>query len=312
MNLFNALELLTAQYPPDLKAIYGRLLNLFGKGIKKKLINGHYSGQGGFLRILIISDLKHLDISDKINEAIEGVFLAHLRVHFPQEWSELNRTLHEPSQGDLARFVNAFSEAEGDGKKDLNLDLDHVYNILDGIPTDDRIKWVIARTLYSDDVENGKVVVEKTVSGLERRSAMWDSSKDCPFAGPFDLILLRRGLCYCRPFVERSCCGCGPNGSDWQFLKKVHNLLRDNKQSAAYLGGWNPLVQKDSVKWWMTACESATNRTQGDRVFTVIPCEMKANLMAGVFVSRGKAHPDVKLGLPDRILAKYRDLDNRH
>jgi hypothetical protein len=298
--LFNALEILTAQHFSPLKGLYSRLLRMYPAAVKNKLVGSHRpSGSDSPVRILLVSDLQHVDLAptDLANKALTVVIKSK---HLP------NTVITEATDLDKARWLNTFNDPEVNDPG--NLDLDYLYRLLADLQTMPPVSWQIVRTVYDPDVA---VREERTLGGTTRDSRVWDSNKECPVLGPFDLVLMRRGLCYC--FESGiACCGCQrKDASDTRFLLKVHNLLRDNTVSAAYLAGWNPLTHHPkSRSWWEEACAEAQKQAPKG-VFQVVPAAVKPMMMAGVFVSRGRTFPTEAWSVPNGILEKYIKLDNQ-
>jgi hypothetical protein len=294
--LFNALEILTAQYFSPLKGLYGRLLRMYPAAVKNRLVDSHRPSDSDLpVQILLVSDLQHVDLplTDLANRALNVVIG---RNHLP------GTVLTGATDLDKARWLNTFNDPEVDDPG--NLDLDYLYRLLADLPTTPPVNWRIARTVYDPNVD---VRTEVTLGGTTRDSPVWDSNKPCPFLGAFDLVLMRRGVCYC--FKNGiACCGCQPgNGSDVAFLLKVHGLLRDTKVSAAYLAGWNPITHAKSRMWWETACDKAGKAATG--VFQVVPATANPDMMAGVFVSRGRTFPTESWSVPPETIQKYVKLD---
>jgi hypothetical protein len=288
--VFNALEILSAQAHLADWPLFGKLLNLFTPAVKR-LADSHSDGEA--LRVLIISDLLHRNIdpgksASKVNTDRTVALLRNVDA-LPEELR--NQITFAVDKLVTARFLHEFNDACEPNVG--NLDLEYLYRILEGSDHAQE-SWYIERTAYVAPPSDAKVE-EVTALDRKRVSLVWDANRPFPGVGMWDLILMRRGLCYCNP--TRACCGlaCDENAVAG-FLKRISLLLKNNDKSAAYLGGWNT---PDKGAVLNKACAVAS-MSGLDSVFEVVWTELKKDETAGVFVSRGRQFPrDCTFKMPD-------------
>lgn len=256
---FNMLEVLTVQVYQDHMERFGKAFAAIRDRVKQQ-IESHAPSGAHELNILILSDLLHS--AQPGNRMAEGVqkeaernpgtaFVLALSQRGPAATGPLQRIARYLDDTSVsARWVRNFNVPESPGDQG-NYDLHALYTLLSDLDTGSRLRWNIDRTVFSKD--RTQLVIETTAFGVRRHSLFWDSNDPLPQTsdGRYDLILMRRGVCYCDPYSGVACCGAGrDNGSDVRFLQKVHRALRRNNRSAAYLAGWN---DKSDTKKWATA-----------------------------------------------------------
>ncbi len=285
---FNMLEMLTAQVLPPHMKTFGKGIVTVREGLKRE-IESHAPLGSTKVNILIISDLlygsqivKPRGIDDEIrsNPAFGLV-------------NRLAETRKDILAGGLAPFLNDSAVSarwlkgcnEPTTKDPANFDLHELYAELSELS---RVSWRIDRTVFAGAKVTG-LKKEKTKYEVSRTSLAWDSNDPLPLskAGTYDLIVMRRGLCYCGQYKNGSdaaCCGAARgDASDVAFLKKIRAALCENARSAAYLGGW---LTEDSIDYWTAAAKEA-----GFGAVVPAYAEVRAEgaLASGIFVSRGRA-----------------------
>jgi hypothetical protein len=173
-------------------------------------------------------------------------------------------------------------------------------------------KFDVRRTVFMPDGKGAKSapVVESTMGGQYKRDALrWDSNAGLtlPASYPkeYDLVLLRRGLCYCAGAGKPACCGCTPNnGSDVAFLAQMYGLLAPGNKSACYLSGASRIGKKAGVlndfgAPWQAAM-TTFKKSYGAATCQAVPG--KANTIGsfcGIFISRGRSMDSRTLKIPD-------------
>lgn len=296
---FNMLEVLNAQVlTPDMPA--------FGKGFYsvrdriKNDIESHAPSGASQVDILILSDLwSRSGLDSNPPEDTEGVRLLQ----------DLITAGHDEAFRRIQAYLRSFSVSVRWARKHEpetydagHFDLHAIYTLLADLGERSGKSWRIDRTVYADPpaISSSSITlrIETTVLGVERDSIFWDSNTpligDCD--NRYDLILLRRGLCYCGrkklSLAQAACCGAArQDGTDASFLLKVSRALRSNDRSAAYLAGWNTPVNTRS--WRLAIAEANVNATvvnAYDELQQRVPSHLRP-YSSGIFLSRGRRMP---------------------
>jgi hypothetical protein len=285
------LEVLTAQ-------VFHGHLTQFGKGFTilrnaiKRHIESHAPPSATEINILIISDLLYGDLKSGYQSGViaEGKTNPGTNILLRMSQSLVaNVVQHLHNSSVSGRWLKSLNGASNDPG---NFDLHALYTLLGDLDTGTPgLKWNVHRTVFTEPAPQSGLVGERTAFGVSRTSYFWDSNDKLrsELEGKYDVILMRRGLCYCdqvtkKGFIEGACCGAARgDDSDVAFLEKVQQALRKGERSAAYLAGWNGSYR---AKDWATAL----GKIKGG---TLVPCyaELKEYdmVMNGIFLSRGRA-----------------------
>lgn len=307
---FNLLEVLTVQVRSTHWEAFGNAFCAIRDRVKQQ-IESHAARGAGELNILIISDLLHGPVASPSRMATAlnaeaqrnpgtAILLALANQGVDEPTARIGRYLEDSSVS--ARWLGQFNPPTHNASDPENYDLHALYALLADLDIGSRLRWHIDRTVFSDD-RTQLFVVETTAFGVKRRSLFWDSNDPLPHGcdGKYDLILMRRGVCYCeqvyKQWHEAACCGAARcDDSDVHFLEKVHAALARHDRSAAYLSGWNT---DDKTPLWKTATERAG-------IGLIVPPYQEVIEMggdsAGIYVSRGRPFSSntLKTGSPKK------------
>jgi hypothetical protein len=292
---FNMLEVLTAQVYRDHMTAYGKGVYLIRDRVKTQ-IESHRAPGSDRLDILILSDLWYG--SNPLTGDVEDTEGTRLLTRLMTEGGGTG--LPEKIQDYLknssvsARWIKTHNPPPNTDAG--NFDLHAIYALLDDLPgTGPKIPWDIIRTVYADLKNTDRIRIETTRLGVQRESVFWDSNS--PLLGDwidrFDLIVMRRGLCYCgakkppRIGIPMACCGAARRDqSDAGFLLKVHQALRNHQYSAAYLAGWN---SPQDTTLWQDALSEAKLNGQMVPAYAEFQQFVQSADTCGLFLSRGRA-----------------------
>jgi hypothetical protein len=301
------LEILTTQVFHGMGhwQVFGKLFYYMIDPVRKQ-VESHAKPGATTLNVLIISDLLY---GPRSTAKLEARF-PELKKELPKYKGQENRALDfmqlAPSSvvGTIASFLPSlsgqwlrlFNEV---GSDPGNFDLQALYTLL---AEKSQLRWNIERTVYVKDAKPNEIIVESTACGVTRRSLFWDSDMDrlTDTDGKYDLILMRRGVCYCDVVIKQSkgaaCCGAARHDdSDIRFLKKVTAALRPTDRSAAYLAGWNG--KENSDKWQAAITKSAV---AGELVKAYAEVVKHGIQTSGIYVSRGRKMSSNTLKSPSR------------
>jgi hypothetical protein len=311
---FSMMEIATAQVSGEMhQTALGKGVSILA-GQMRKLLESHALRGQRQLDVLLISDTLYDRLGD-IRERPGGIVLDSLiRGGHSELLDKIQKMAFagRPGQEVAGTLLSAYSDPLGENADPF--DLHKLYTLLSTAEVGEAgLQWNLQRTVFKENPAHMEAQtrfpdallyeVEETLFGAQRRSVFWDSNNPLPgtFRNCFDLIAGRRCICYCgfnnRKGQEIACCGCArDDNSDVEFLVKVATALKNNDQSAAYLGGI--LQPGKALENWRQAVD-AFDRIKAERglagsVAKLVPhfmgrqSGMYAEWKSGVYVSRGR------------------------